>query len=443
VELKRGNDVKARLLKREILQNVQNCQIVTYRSGWCGNCYYYLNEKGCRDFIEMGLDVPFIKRFFSEETVNPNTLKKEVESLISNYGKEETAVILAVGAGGLLFTPLLDNGFRVNAMFVLDATSRTKEIRKWLQSWKREIYCSLSKKRALAEALCDSKDEVIFLVDEETPYCLKIDTFLKRLVEDGEILLEGEILPLNTVPLLITNRFKVWQNQGLPVLTLPCFDKEEHFLVNKLVTSYFWKLFCNHLCTFYDSWQGSLSLFEIANYEGTQFASVYEWLVAAFSVLQPYLQTIVGEENPNVMTVSDFASWVNNWLQNTEKHGEMDISEEFISQLKHLKKNGTVTFVRPQNYTKISSGNILFAADETFVYIFPDVFNAVVKVLLPGCNAKVVYESLVESDYAKKGDGMHCFPKCSQNAGFLCGRKRMPHIRRELLLTEAEFLLEV
>jgi hypothetical protein len=244
------------------------------------------------------------------------------------------------------------------------------------------------------------------------------------------------------VPVLITNRFKIWQKRGIPLLRLPCQEPKK-IRAKKAVVSHFWKGYCDNLNKEYDFWQERLTSLQMPQYNGEMFLNTYAWLVAAYSVLYPYLSTVMGDANLNLLSVTEFASYVDEWLCNIEKQNDLDASEEFIYKLHCLKEEGIIEFVKPQQYEKKTDGKIVMAVDEKFVYISRNDFTDVVQRILPGCTEREVYEKLVEADYAKVGDSGHCFPKCSQNAGFSDGRKRMVHIRRELLLTEEELLLEV
>lgn len=438
LRIKRSSAIKCSLIRRLIAKKITENTFIVEHAGWFGQGYIYCDEGGRQRLQDLRIQIPFMRRCFLGESVCTDQIKRRSLPEIT----EEGAILLAVAAGGLLCTPLREKGFRLDALLFLERGHDSVNSRKWLQPWKDEICADLSSKKALLEALCESCDEILFLVDVDTKYSLQWASLLNSLVEDGEIINGSKIVRSKTVPVLVTGRYRLWMDRGISLLRLPS-ESMAKTQASKTVLSWFWKGFCDYLNATYDFWQEQLDSLEIPEYKGELFANVYSWLVASYNVLCPYLQTVLGQENSCIMKILDFAACVNNWLCNAEDAQNLDVVETFVQGLKRLKANNLIEFVRPQVYTTNCGSKHMLGVDFKYVYISKRTFEFIAQKLLPGCTVKDIYGALVESDYAKQGDGAHLFPKCSEKAGFAEGRRRMAHIRRELLLSEAEFLLEV
>ena len=86
---------------------------------------------------------------------------------------------------------------------------------------------------------------------------------------------------------------------------------------------------------------------------------------------------------------------------------------------------------------------LVFVIDNEYIYISAENFATLVRKFLPGCSEREVYTSLAEEGSAKMGDSGHLFPKCPLKMSRGGIRQRMAHIKRSLLLSDSELLLEV
>lgn len=443
IRIKRSNSIKCQILKRHILEKITDDNIIyiPYFSGWNDHVFCYCTEESNRRLNNMEIELPYMRRFFSKNKIDFVKIKENLELFNSNFGQEETSLILAITAGSLLYTELFNIGYYLDALFVLDTGNTCMpDIRKWMQPWKKEICCSLSNKKTLIKALQESKDETIFLIDEGTTYSLKLDLFLKNLSEDNEIIIENEINSLRSVPILITSRRDVWKLRNLRLINLS-FHGNNRIWTEKEIVSYFWRYFCDSLNGAYDIWMKQLLSLRITPYSGEIFGNVYNWIVAAYNILFPCLNVILEPNSPYIMMPQEFEKYMDTWLYKAEQQGHMDLAEEFIFGVNQLKYEGRLEFVESCCYQNHSGNNYTIAFDQKFIYISNNTFSSIVNNLLPGCSNAEVYKALVEEGSAKKGDGEHLFPKCS--IGFSNKRERLAAIHRQLLLSDAEYLLEV
>ena len=438
LRVKRSNVLKCQILKRHIIQRIIQTIEVPSQSGWKDSIYLYCNQEEGDYFRAMGITVPFVYRVFSNIMDNDTKIKMHLEKLFLNYGKK-TALILAVGAGGMLYTPLLENGLSVELLFTLNPDhSGIQDIRKWIQPWANEICTSLSKRKSLVSALKESKDEVIFIFDEKTKYALNLSDFLKKLVADKEIQAENGILKFQSVPVFMTSRSVIWEQQGVALLNLP-FAGNARLGVEKAVTSQFWHGFCDYLNRQHGSWLKQMEISEGLDIN-EPYRHVFCWLVAAYSVLKPYLQLY---DVRGILSISEFTDFVRKWLKDVVAQKECEIPELFLNGLRSMKNGGEICFVTPRSYATCPAGEFVLAVDDKYIYISREILTALVSKLMHGCTSKTVYEELVEAGYAKRGDGAHLFPKCSEWFGFRGTRERMAIIERRVLLSDAELLLEV
>ena len=443
IRIKRSNSIKCQILKRHILGKITDDTItlMPYLGGWNDHVFCYCTEESSHRLDSMNINLPYMRRFFSENAIDCAKIKEQLELLYSNFGRVEASIILAITAGSLLYTELFSIGYYLDALFVLDTqNSCMTDIRKWMQPWKKEINCTLSNKKTLIKSMQESKDEAIFLIDEGTLYSLRLNMFLKSLSEDNEILIGNGTDSLHSVPILITNRRDVWKLHNLRLINLS-FHGRNRIYTEKDVISCFWKYFCNSASDAYDIWMNQLLSLNITPYQGKEFKNIYNWIVTAYHVLFPCLNVTLGVNSRHIMIPQKFEKYVDTWLYRIEQKGQMDLAEEFIFGIKQLKNQNQLNFTKNIfDQTKVSD-RYTVSIDNEFIYIVPNTFTSMVNYLLPGCSPTEVYNALVEDGNAKKGDGTHLFPKCSVKISDK--RERMAAIYRELLLSDAEILLGV
>ncbi len=440
LRVKRSNSLKGQLLKRLILGKVSETIPIPYQSGWSGQTFCFCNEKGSRKLKQLGFSVPYMQRKFSEKRFSVRDFRQGIETLFLQQGAENAVLILTVAAGGILYTPLFQKGYRPDVLFSLEGhVHYIKRIRHWLQPWENELCAGLSHKQGLEKALQDSRDEIFFLVDNGTAYELRLSQFLDGLARNGELICRNEIKQFNSIPLLLTERRGVWEKAGVPLLNLPFVICEDITTFSKSFTSAFWHSFCIHLNAGQDFWRERLEKVNASEDDGMAYLSVYNWLAAAYTVFCPFMRSIIGA---NIISEHDFSHFVAAWLQNVDAGKRVDIGDKFILVLQQMKKKGQIGFVSLEVFERLSIEKYVFAVDEEFVYISKGIFSALVKKFFPGYLNKDVYGSLVENGDAK-GDKDHLFPKSPQKLNLGGNRERLAQIRRPLLLSDAELKLEV
>lgn len=440
---KRSDRLKTRLLARFIMDHISETIVLPECAGWTDHLYYFCDSALSRKLKGIGFSAPYLERCFSESVFEPETAKLAVDSLFSILGRENAMLLLTITAGSLLCTPLKERGYWPGVLFTLEGDGSTVAIiRKWMQPWKQEFYSPLKNKRYITEAICGSQDEVLFLLDEGTRYSLNLSPFLSMLGDVGELEVNSRITQLKSVPVLITRRSSVWKKNGLSLLNLPFTQGSSSWVqVDRKQVSDFWHSFCDFLNGTYSIIDEELKKTDIYPYVGKRYRQVYHWLIKSYAVLAHFLEMLMGHNK--ILSEDAFSRFVGTWLQGVEQQSEMDIGDYFISCLQNEKNMGQIVFVGLGVFESDVVTRLIFRVDFEWVYVPADVFAFLVQKFLPGCSEKEVYVSLTESEYAKPGEGSHVFPKAPLRASRNGIRERMASIRRSLLLSEAEFLLEV
>lgn len=439
LRVKRSKALKSQLFKRLILEKVSATVLIPYRSGWQGEVFCFCSMEGGKQLAQLGFSTPYEQRRLSTKQVNLKEIRQTIQNLILQLGKESAILLLTIGAGGLLYTPLWQKGYRPNVMLTLQGWGNLmKIVRQWLQPWANEKYAEMSNRRALEGALQESTDEVFFLIDSGTAHSLKFSQFLEGLVLNGEIVCGNKFEQIRNIPLLFTERSGAWEKLGVPILKLPFSGSKETYEFDKNLISGFWCYFIEYLNTQRRFWDAQLDSLRISQNGFISYQKVYNWLVAVYKVFFPFFKNMMGD----VISEQDFFGFVTAWLQNIDNQDQLDIADQFISELRCMKQNGQIEFVTSGLCDDISANKHIFAADDNFVYIQKGSFSLIVSEVFPGYSDSEVYSVLVKSGYGK-GEADHLFPKSPSKVRLDGRRIRMAQIRRSLLLSDTELLMEV
>lgn len=442
LQTKRSDRLKTRLLSRMIMEHISEVVLIPEYAGWDNHTFCFCDSSGSYRLRQIGFSAPYLDRYFTNLRFGAEEMEAYINSLFSQLGKECATLLLTVTAGSLLYTPLKEKGYQPNVLFALEGeTDTVSGIRKWMQPWEEELCVSLTNKKNVIRSLDGSKDELFFLLDEGTKYSLNLGPFLNTLGSTGELAVDGKIKQLKSVLLLITGRSKIWKKNNLLLLNLPFTQKKESKQIKKELASDFWHSFCDFLNNTYGILIDKLEKLLIPTYSGERYSNVYQWLAASYNIFAPFLKLIVGENG--VLSEWLFSRYTGTWLLSVEQQDDMDVGDYFIFCLQREKENNQITFVKIDTLADYFTTNLMLATDSEWVYIGREVFTSLVQKFLPGCSEKEVYVSLAESGSAKLGEGSHIFPKAPLKASQNGMRVRMARIRRSLLLTDAELLLEV
>ena len=440
---KRSDKLKSCLLKRLVLERISEVILLPEYAGWNGNVFCFVDSKGVSRLKGLGFSAPSLIRVFPDLRLQPPILQRGVRTLFSHLGKETASLLMAVTAGSLLFTPLKEKGYVLDFLFALAGeVYDIQGVRRWMQPWRDELCVSLQKKRNVAKALNASKDEVFFLLDEGTKYSLNLAAFLNTLGRAGDLESDGKIKQLKSVPLLITGRSAVWRKKDLSFIELPFVNGIEGMQTDKNMAADFWHSFCDFLNSNYGFLNERLGNLRFPAYAGSRYQNVYNWIATSYDIFAPFLEMVIGTSE-SILSVQDFLTFVAGWLQGVEQQDEMEISDYFIFCLEEEKKANRIEFVRSSTLFYKQNTELVFVADNEYIYISAENFATLVRKFLPGCSEREVYTSLAEEGSAKMGDSGHLFPKCPLKMSRDGIRQRMAHIKRSLLLSDSELLLEV
>lgn len=428
---------KLKLLRRLIYSKADGSKLcIPYKAGWYEGKYMYGKIEGIEIIFQLGISTPYLKRYFSRQFIKINDIANYIIRTLSRF---ENVLIFTVMTGSVAYTPLKKAGFRPSVLFTLDSSlQETLYTVKCLQLWEKEMYISISEPKFFLEELSGYKDEAAIIIDNSSSYSLKVCQDLDMVLQNGQILKKGVFEEFNAVPILSTSRYSVWKERCKKVLMLPNYVGE----IPKMGTCAIWKDLCDVLSRLYKIWTGKIGKNNYTGLKIKKYITEFEWLVEAYNILCSYLNTKGLLKKDNIISVNEFAERVHNWLFSVEQTEDMDISEVFIRELKKVKEAGLIKFVKPCNFEIPKEDSLIIAVDEDYLYIFPDVMEEFIKKYLPGINVKNVYHALVEDGYAKGEKDKHIYPKVPQKAGFET-RFRMACLKRDILLTDAELLLEV
>lgn len=428
---------KLKLLRRLIYSKADGSKaFIPYKAGWYEGKYMYGKIEGTEIISQLGISTPYLKRYFSRQFIK---IKDIADYIIKTLSRFENVLIFTVMTGSVAYTPLKKAGFRPSVLFTLDSSlQETLCTVKCLQLWEKEMYISISEPKFFLEELSGYKDETAIIIDNGSSYSLKVCQDLDMVLQNGQILKKGVFEEFNAVPIVSTSRYSVWKERCKKVLMLPNYV----YGIPKMGTCAIWKNLCDMLSRSYEIWTKKIGKIKYTEVKIKKYITEFEWLIEAYNILCWYLDTKGLLKKYNIISVNEFEEYVHNWLFSVEQAEDMDISEIFIMELKKVKEAGLIKFVKPCNFQISKEGNIIIIADEDYLYIAPDVIEEFVKKYLPGINVKNVYHALVEDGYAKGEKDKHIYPKVPQKAGFET-RFRMACLKRDILLTDAELLLEV
>lgn len=428
---------KLKLLRRLIYSKADGSKaFIPYKTGWYDGKYMYGKVGGTEIISQSGISTPYLKRYFSKQFIKIGDI---AEFIIKTLSRFENVLIFTVMTGSVAYTPLKKAGFRPSVLFTLDSSSdETLYTIKCLQLWEEEMYISISEPRNFIEELSGYKDETVIIIDNGSPYSLKVCQDLDMVLQNGQILKKGVFEEFNAVPIVSTSRYSVWQERCKKVLMLPDYV----YGIPKMGTCAIWKDLCDVLSRSYKIWTKKIGRIKYTQVQVKKYIQEFQWLVEAYGIFYWYMDTKGLLKKDNIMSVNEFAGHVHSWLFSVEQAEDMDISEVFIMELKKVKEAGLIKFIKPCKFQSLNEDNFIIAVDEDYLYIAPDVIEEFVKKYLPGINVKNVYQKLVEDGYAKGEKDKHVYPKVPQRAGFET-RFRMACLKREILLTDAEFILEV
>lgn len=261
---------------------------------------------------------------------------------------------------------------------------------------------------------------------------------MAKLVLNGEIVCGNEFEQIRNIPLLFTERSGAWEKLGIPILKLPFSESKDTYAFDKNLISGFWCYFIEYLNTQRRFWDAQLDILRISQNGVVSYQEVYNWLVAVHKVFFLFFENLMGE----FISEQDFFGFVTAWLQDIDSQDQLDIADRFISELRRMKQSGQIEFVTSGFCDDISVGKHIFAVDDEFVYIHKRNFSLIVREVLSGYSDREVYSALVKGGYGK-GEADHLFPKSPSKIRLDGKRIRMVQIRRSLLLSDAELLLEV
>lgn len=275
-------------------------------------------------------------------------------------------------------------------------------------------------------------------MDNNTNYTLQMSENINFILQNGH-LINDEIEELNAIPVLVTKRMKKWHDRCTKTLMLPspsCNISDECIQM-------FWKDFCDMFSSEYDYFINAIDEKDDNNSLIREYSSEFQWLMKAYKLFYHYLERKAILTKDPMQRIENFDQYINDWLICIEWENYANSSEIFINWLKDMKNKNSIKFVKPCNYSfQENNGELIIAVDKTYCYIESTVMEKCVKESLVGKDVKEVYVALVEDEYAKGEKDSHVYPKVPEKAGFK-KRVRMAQIKRELLLSDAEFTLEV
>lgn len=433
---------KLELLRQLIYSktNRNNPIYFPYKAGWYEKQYWYTTISDAELLSESGIVTPFFQRYFSASDISFDNIEKQIANVLK---EPDVLFLFAITAGALAYTPLKNAGYRPNSLFMMDLNLPTTLLSiKLMQHWTKKFHINLSEQKKFTKSLAEFKDEVVILMDNNTNYTLQMSESINLILQNGH-LINDEVEELNAIPVLVTTRVKKWHDRCTKTLMLP---SPAHNISDECIQS-FWKCFCDMFSYEYDDfineidkkYDNYLPIHDNINVYSTEL----QWIIKAYQIFYHYLERKGIPTKYRVMTIEDFDEYISTWLINIEYEDYKKPSEIFIEQLKNMKKNGSIKFVKPCNYSiRENESELIIAVDETYCYIHPTVMEYCVKKALLENNAREVYSALVEDEYAKGENDSHIYPKVPQKAGFK-KRIRMAQIKREILLSDADLTLEV